>query len=142
MQVAAQGVVSRSAKRAMVLRYTTDRFHSRMTSKFAVPSPNGAPALQPLVFRRLAVEASTSGTLRQRSTCPSQEPHRHALKRKPARISLYRYMRTAIGPRRGATLVERDIAIINSLFVLPFLAEPFLPGEFGGAPRRLCRAHF
>src|SRR5262249_2697515 len=71
VQVATQGVVSRSAKRAMVLRYTTDRFHSRMTSKFAVPSPTGAPGSQPLLFRRLAVEASTSGTLRRRSTRPS-----------------------------------------------------------------------
>jgi hypothetical protein len=35
-----------------------------MTSKLAVPSPNSAPARQPLLFRRLAVEASTSGTLR------------------------------------------------------------------------------
>jgi hypothetical protein len=48
MQVATQGVVSLSAKRATVLRYTTERFHSRMTSKFAVPSPNGAPVRQPL----------------------------------------------------------------------------------------------
>jgi hypothetical protein len=71
MQASTQGVVSRSAKRAMVLRYTTDRFHSRMTSKFAVPSVNEAPARQPLAFRRLAVEASTSGTLCRRSTCPS-----------------------------------------------------------------------
>jgi hypothetical protein len=53
-----------------MFRYTTDRFHSRMTSKFAVPSPNGAPARQPLAFRRLTVEASTSGTLCRRSTCP------------------------------------------------------------------------
>jgi len=29
----------------MVLRYSTDRFHSLMTAKFAVPSPNGAPAV-------------------------------------------------------------------------------------------------
>src|SRR5262249_38679407 len=117
-------------------------FYSLMTSKIAVPSPNDASARQPLVFRRLAAEASISGSLYRRSTCPSQEPLAHALKRKPPRISLYRYMRTAIEPRRGATLVERDIAIITSLFVLPFLTEPFLPGEFGRAPRRLCRAHF
>src|SRR6266487_6897775 len=32
--------VSRSAKRTMVLRYSSARFHSRMTSKFVVPSPN------------------------------------------------------------------------------------------------------
>src|SRR5712671_7279200 len=61
IQAAPQGSASRSAKRTMVLRYTTDRFHSLMTSKFAVPSPNGAPARQPLVFRRLAVEANWSG---------------------------------------------------------------------------------
>src|SRR5262249_41208671 len=67
---APQGPASRSAKRTVVLRYTTDRFHSRMTSKFAIPSPNCTPACQPLVFRRLAVEASSSGTLRRRSTGP------------------------------------------------------------------------
>src|SRR5215470_577789 len=51
------------------LPYTTDRFHSLMTSKFAAPSPNDAPARQPLVFRKLTVEASTSGTLCRRPTC-------------------------------------------------------------------------
>jgi hypothetical protein len=39
---APQEPASRSAKRTRVLRYTTDRFHSLMTSKFAMPSPNGA----------------------------------------------------------------------------------------------------
>src|SRR5215470_3216829 len=78
---ARQGPARGSAKSTRVLRYTTDRFHSLMTSKFAVPSPNGAPARQPLVFRRLAIEASTSGTLCRRSTCPSQSHIAHALKR-------------------------------------------------------------
>src|SRR5262245_61214962 len=61
---------NRSAKYAIVLRYTTARFHSRITSKFGVPSPNGAPARQPLVLSRLAVEASTSGTLWRKSIWP------------------------------------------------------------------------
>jgi hypothetical protein len=131
-----------SAKRTRASRYTTDPFHSLMTSKFVVPSPNGAPARQPFVFRSLAVRRA-----RRERCAGDRRTHRkshiaHALKRKPGRISFYRYMRTAIGPRGGATLVEWDVAIVNSLFVLPFLAEPLLPGEFGRAPRRLGRAHF
>ena len=59
-----------SANSTIVLRYTTDLFHSRITSKFAVPSPNGAPGCQPFILSRLAVEASTSGTLWRRSTWP------------------------------------------------------------------------
>src|SRR4029078_5634381 len=59
----------------MVLRWDSERFHSRITWKFSVPSPNGAPAFQPLTFSRLAVEASTSRTLCRKSHWRSQGEH-------------------------------------------------------------------
>jgi hypothetical protein len=46
-------------------------------------------------------------------------------------------MLAAIGPWLGPALVERDVAIVDPLLVLPFLAEPFLAGELcGPVPRR------
>jgi hypothetical protein len=41
-------------------------------------------------------------------------------------------MRATVGPRLGSAFVERHLAIVDALLVLPLLAEPFLAGELRG----------
>ena len=36
---------------------------------------------------------------------------------------------TTVGPRLGSLLVGQDLAIIDTLLVLPFFAQPFLAGQ-------------
>ena len=45
-------------------------------------------------------------------------------------------MRATIGPRLGPALVERHLAIVDPLLVLPFVAKPFLAGELASPVRR------
>ena len=45
-------------------------------------------------------------------------------------------MRATIRPRLGPARVERDLAIVDPLLVLPFLAKPFLAGELASPVRR------
>jgi hypothetical protein len=61
--------LSRSANSTKALRYLCG-IPLAHHLEILVPSPNGAPAPQPLTFNKLAVEASTSGTLWRRSTWP------------------------------------------------------------------------
>src|ERR1700675_510665 len=59
--------------------------------------------------------------------------------RKAHRRSSCRGVRAGVGPRLGSALIERDLAVVDPLFVLPLLAEAFLPGRGRERARRKGR---
>ena len=69
-EYAATRVIPARISRARKLMQVHAALLGRIEQQFGVPAVNGAPARQPLVLSRLAVDASTSGTEWRRSTWP------------------------------------------------------------------------